>query len=117
MKQQTQQYNDGVANIFNVDNIAEPGRKPKEGIRYKVGPLRYEERTVGMSRFWTAMQNQVKINMILRMPRIKGVSTEDVVIPVDDMQYIIKQIQYPPDVTPPSMDLSLQKVVTAYEIG
>jgi hypothetical protein len=117
MKQQTQQYNDGVASVYKVDNIANPGKTPVKGLTLKVGPLRYEERTVGMSRYWTAMQAQVKINQILRMPRINNVSTQDVVIPIDGIQYEIKQVQYPPDVVPPSMDLSLEKVVTSYAIG
>lgn len=117
MKQQTQTYNDGVVNVYEVKNAAEVGKLPKKNAKFKVGPLRYEERTVGMGRYWTAMQNQVKITKILRMPRINSVSTQDIVVTNDNMQYEIKQVQYPPGVLPASMDLSLEKVVAKYEIS
>lgn len=115
MKQQTQTFNDGIVDIYKVGNIAQPGNMPKDGLTKKVGPLRYEERTVGMGRFWTAMQSQVKINLIFRVQRINSVSTQDVIIPNDGNQYKIMQIQYVPNIEPPSMDLSLEKVVALYD--
>jgi len=114
MKPQT--FNDGVVNIYTVGNIAPDGDMPQEGLTLKVGPLRYKERTVGMSRFWTALQNQVQVDMLLRVPLIRGVSTQDVAIPVDGQQYKIKQIQYPEDVEPPVMDLSLERIDAKYDI-
>ena len=114
---QTQLFNDGVVNIFSVGNIAEPGNMPKDGLTHKVGPLHYEERTVGMNRFWTAMQAQVKVERLLRVPRINSVSSQDVAIPIDGEQYKIIQIQYPKDVEPPCMDLSLERLEAKYEIG
>jgi hypothetical protein len=112
----TQTFNDGILNIYEVKNIAEAGKKPIKGLTKKVSSLRFEERIVGMSRFWTAKQSQVQINQMLRTPRINSVSTQDVVIPVDGKQYEIKQIQYISDVDPPCMDLSLERLVTAYDI-
>ena len=47
-----QTFNDGVANIYSVGNIACPGGMPKDGLKLKVAYLRYKERTVGMSRYW-----------------------------------------------------------------
>lgn len=117
MKQQTQTFNDGVVNIYSIGNISEPGNMPKEGLTLKVGPLRYEERTVGMGRFWTAMQAQVRVERILRVPRINSISAQDIAIPNDGNQYKIMQIQYPKDVEPPSMDLSLERVDTDYELA
>lgn len=113
----TQSFNDGVVNIYSVENIAESGKLPKEGLKIKVSSLRYEERTVGMSRFYTAMQNQAKIEQILRVPRIDSVSTQDVAVPIDDKQYKIIQIQYPKDVDPPVMDLSLERLEANYAIS
>jgi len=110
----TQSFNDGVVNIYSVENIAESGKLPKEGLKIKASALHYEERTVGMSRFYTAMQNQVKIEQILRVPRINSVSTQDVAIPNDGKQYKIIQIQCPQDVDPPVMDLSLERLEAEY---
>lgn len=113
----TQTFNDGVVNIYSVGNIAEPGNMPKDGLTLKVGPLHYEERTVGMSRFWTAKQALSRIDIMLRVPRHNNVSTQDVAIPIDGQQYMIVQIQYPPEVEPPCMDLSLERIEAKYELG
>lgn len=117
MPQKTQTFNDGVANIYKIDNTAEPGNMPKEGLLLRVGEVRYKERTVGMGRFWSAMQTQAKVERLLRMPRIIGVSTHDIIIPIDGSQYEIVQVQYPEDVFPPVMDLSLERVSAAYDIA
>jgi len=88
---------------------------PKDGLQLKVGCLRYKERTVGMSRYWAAMQTQARIDLVLRMPQLRNVSLHDVVIPVDGQQYRIVQVQYPEDIDPPVMDLSLQRLEVAYD--
>ncbi len=117
MLQKTQTFNDGVANIYSVSNKASPGGTPKEKLNIKVSYLRYKERTVGMSRFWTGMQANVKIGRLLRMPRKESVSTQDVIITTDGNQYKILQVQYPEDVYPPVMDLSLERLDADYDIA
>lgn len=114
----SQTYKDGLVKIYSVSNIAAPGDKPVDGLSSTPkDTLRYDERTVGINRYYTAMQNKVRIDMLLRCPRRRGVTTNDIAIPNDGQQYEIKQVQYPEDVTPPSMDLSLQKVVSNYVIA
>ena len=115
-KQQSQTYNDGVLKVYSVKNGAEAGNLPKKSISLKIDSLCYEERTVGMSRFWTASQEHTKIDRLLRTPKIDSVVRDDVIIPIDGKQYTIKQIQYPPDVEPACMDLSLERVTVAYDI-
>lgn len=116
---QPQTFNDGVASIYSVSNIAPPGGMPKEGLKLKIGSLRYKERTVGMSRYWAAMQANVRVDMVIRVPcapvRLTAISTQDVVIPVDGEQYRIVQIQKPEDMYPPVMDLSLERLVKKYD--
>lgn len=114
---QTQTFNDGVVNVYKIENIAPKGNKPKEGLTIKVGPLHYEERTVGMSRFWAAMKEQSKISQLIRVPRINSVETNDIAIPNDGKQYKIVQIQYPKEVYPSVMDLSLERVGVNYDIA
>ncbi|MDF2820189.1 MAG: hypothetical protein K0R15_630 [Clostridiales bacterium] len=116
MQQQTQQFNDGIVNIYEAENIANKGEMPKVGLALKEGSLRYEERTVGMSRFYSALQEKIKISQLIRVPRINKVSTQDVAILHDGTQYEIKQVQYPPNVKPECMDLSLERLETIYEI-
>lgn len=117
MQKLTQTFNDGVLTVYSVGNIASAGNKPKSSLILKLGGLRYEERVVGMSRFWSAMQAQAKVSQMLRVPRINTVSTQDVVIPVDGKQYKIVQIQYIQDVEPACMDLSLERVTADYDIA
>lgn len=117
IKGKAQTFNDGAVNIYSVGNIAEPGNMPKDGLTFKVGPLRYKKRTVGMGRFWTAMQAHAQIDQVLRVPQLRNVSTQDIAIPNDGQQYEIKQIQYPEDVEPPVMDLSLERLDADYEIA
>jgi hypothetical protein len=117
MKQQIQSFNDGVVNIYSVGDIAQPGNMPKEGLTLKVGPLRYKERTVGMGRFYTALQVQARVDQVLRAPQLRSVSAQDIAIPIDGKQYKIIQIQYPEDVDPPVMDLSLERLEADYDIS
>ncbi len=118
MASKIQTFNDGVVSIYTVGNIATAGNMPKEGLTLKFEkPLPYEERTVGMGRYWAAMQNQVKVQQMLRVQRINNLSTQDVAIPIDGEQYKIVQVQYPKDVEPPCMDLSLERLVAEYDIA
>jgi hypothetical protein len=114
---QTQPFNDGIVNIYSVKNTADAGNMPKEdGLTLKVGSLRFEERVVGMGRYWTALQEQARIEQLLRVPRINSVNVHDVAI-LNGQQYNIMQVQYPPDVKPPCMDLSLERLEVAYEVN
>lgn len=69
-----------------------------------------------MNRFYAAMQNNVKVDMVIRVHRLSDVSTQDVAV-VNSEQYKIKQVQYPSDVESPCMDLSLERVVQNYDFG
>lgn len=111
----TQQFNDGIVNIYKVANIADSGNMPKDGLTIKVSNLRYEERIVGMSRYWTAKQEQAQIEQLIRVPRINSITTHDVAI-LNGEQYDIAQFQYIQNAEPPCMDLSLERLEVAYEI-
>lgn len=115
LKTLTQQFNDGIVNIYSVGNIAAPGNMPKDGLTIKISNLRYEERIVGMSRYWTALQDNARIEQLIRVPRINSITVHDVVI-LTGQQYDIKQVQYAQEVEPPCMDLSLERLEVAYEI-
>jgi len=116
MNQMTQTFNDGVLTIYSVSNDAEPGDMAKDKLTLKVEKLRYDERIVGMSRYWIALQAQKKIDFLVRTPRIDSVNTQDIVVPISGHHYLIKQIQYPKEVFPKSMDLSLERLEEPYEL-
>lgn len=112
MKQQT--YNDGVVVIYDAQNASTPGRKPVLQLAKKLS-LRYKERTVGVTRHFTALQAEVKIDRVIRCQLHKGVTTQDIAQPNGGRYYRIVLIQYPEDIEPPVMDLTLQEVQETVE--
>lgn len=115
LKTLTQTFNDGVLSIYKVENIAEPGNMPKDGLVLKYGPLRYEERIVGITRNTYAKQSQSSIEQLLRIQRIGDVSVHDVVVLPDGRQYDVYQAQYINETEPRCIDLSLTRLEVAYE--
>lgn len=115
LQHKAQTFNDGVLKIYSVKDSSSSGNMPVETITLK-NALRYKERTVGFKRFLTALQQNIRVEYVLRCPRIRGVTTQDVAIPIDNVQYRIVQVQYPEDVDPPVMDLTLEEVTTSYAI-
>lgn len=115
MKSTTQPLKDGIVRIYEVKNIALPGDMPKDGLTLKA-TLRYDERTVGVTRYRLALQDQEKIELMIRVPRLSFVSAQDIAIPNDGKQYKIVQKQHPSETSPPMMDLSLERVDADYEL-
>ncbi len=111
-----QSFNDGVVRLYEVGNIGPRGGMRVEGLKIKA-TLRYKERTVGLNRFLANKQNNVNIQYLLRCPRLRNISTQDIAIPNDGKQFRITQIQYPEETNPPVMDITLEEVVSVYAIG
>lgn len=115
MQKKCQSFNDGVVKIYSIANTADPGEMPVDGLTLMYS-LRYEERTVGIIRYNAAQQSNFRVDRLLRCPLRPDVTTECVAVPNDGKQYDIKMIQYPRDIEPQSMDLSLERRVTDYAI-
>ena len=117
MNKQTQTFNDGVVSIYKVADLALPGDLPVEGLVLQQ-TLRYKERTVGLNRFYQAMQNNIKVDFVIRCPEVRGLSEKAtdilVAILIDGQQYKVMQIQYIEDAQPPSMDLTLERIGEPY---
>lgn len=108
-------FNDGVAIIYRADNIAEDGERPE----IKLIPLRkvmFAYRTVGMARYFEAMQNQIKISKMILIPRYADVDTNDIVIiNGDNTQYRIEQVQHKNDTKPVTTQLTLSAIKAGEE--
>jgi len=115
-----QSFEDGVVGIYKVDDISSPGDMPVDGLVLKQS-LRYKERTVGLNRFYSAMQSNIKVDFVIRCPEVRGLSEKAtdilVAILIDGQQYKVMQIQYIEDAQPPSMDLTLERLGEDYAIG
>lgn len=62
------------------------------------------------------MQNQIRVDRVLRTPYIRSVSNQDVVITEDGEQYRIDMVQKTNGIYPTSMDLTLYQIQQKYEV-
>ena len=105
-----QTFNSGIVDIYEVENAAAPGGMP--ALRLKVPvmyALRFDERVVGYGRRMQGLQASMTIDRLFRCPRQESVNTKCIAIH-KNVQYRIRQVQFPPDIYPPVMDLSLERV-------
>ena len=109
-------FNDGITDVFSVDNIAPPGNKPKKGLIAKFSGLRFEYKTIGVKRAYTAMQADVKLSELIQVPMHREISTQDVAT-INGRQYEIVQAQHFPDTNPASSVLSLSRLEVNYDIA
>lgn len=106
-------FDSGQVDIYKLSNTAQAGDVPKEGLTYS-SSYWYEERAVGVTRFYAALKADVKIERLIRIWQDRDVYT-DQVCKIDDAQYKIVQVQHGVnedglDIT----DLSLERLGEAY---
>lgn len=106
----TQNYNDGVVAIIAVVDTAKPGYQPQPGKPQVKYTLRYEERRLGVQRYYSSLQNQIQLDRVIRVPRVAGITTQDFAVTEDKQAYRIDLVQSVMDVYPPSLDLTLTKI-------
>lgn len=106
----TQNYNDGVVAIIAVVDTAQPGYQPQPGDPQVKYTLRYEERRLGIQRYYSSLQNQIQLDRVIRVPRVAGITTQDFAVTEDNQAYRIDLVQSVMDVYPPSLDLTLTKI-------
>ena len=104
----TQNLNDGQITIYRAEDNAQPGYYPRISLSQKV-KLRYEERSLGIQRYYSASQNQTEIKRVVRVPKHPDVTNQDVAQTEDGTYYRIDFVQDVVDVYPPCMDLTLAK--------
>lgn len=102
----SQGFNDGVVQIFTETDVAAPGYAPEISLTLRTS-LSYEERRVGIQRYYEARQNQTKVERVLRVPDNGLVSNLDRAITEDGSVYRVDLVQHVPDVWPRCVDLTL----------
>lgn len=107
-----QTFNGGIVKIYVVDDIAKPGDMPKQGLTIKE-TLRFHRRTVGIKRYYTAMQASQQVDAVIRCPYRKTVSAQDVAV-LGGRQYRVELVQRPEEIVPPVMDLTLSRLEQNY---
>ena len=67
--------NDGVATIWGPAETGEPGGKPKTKYTDKVYMSYYGQKTVGVTRYWTAQAHDGRADLLVEIQRFSGVTT------------------------------------------
>lgn len=107
-------FNDGVVTFYDVRNIANAGERPVDGLVLK-SSMRFAYSNISMRRLYDAMQENIKIDELIIIPQNRFLSTQDVAI-VDNKQYRISQIQHINTTKPPISRISLERLLTEYDI-
>lgn len=115
-RQITQPYRDGVVRIYTVADAAQPGYQPRPALTL-VETLFYQERRVGLQRYYSSKQAQVQVERVIRTQLRPSVSPQCVAVTEDGVQYGIDLVQRAEDVYPASMDLTLVKIEQKYEVS
>lgn len=111
----TQSYRDGVVRIYTVTDGAAPGYQPQPVLTL-LETLFYQERRVGLQRYYAGRQAQVEVERIIRTQLRPAVNPQCVAVTEDSVQYGIELVQQVQDVYPPSMDLTLVRIEQKYEV-
>ena len=91
-------FNDGLCSFREIDDDGNAGQE-KEA-------LRFQERTVGIKRYYEAMTAKVQIDRLIRVPMCPWITSEYLVV-IDGQVYEIKQVQKINDTAPKTNDISL----------
>lgn len=103
----SQSYNDGVVTIYSVTDEAEPGYQPREALT-ELAKLCYENRKLGIQRYYQGKQNQTEVKRVIRVPHMpQKITNRDKAVTEDGAEYRIDLVQLVPDVWPLSDDLTL----------
>lgn len=91
-------FNDGVISIHEIDDDGNAGTEK--------AAIRFQERTVGIRRYYEAMTNKVQIDRLMRIPFRPWLTTEYLAVTQGEV-YEIRQVQIIPDTHPKTNDISL----------
>jgi len=104
-----QGYSDGVVTVYSVSNTAAAGYAPVATKTQKI-KLAYEELRLGINRYYMGLQNQQKIERVIRVQDVGHVTSQDVAVTEDGTEYRIDLVQRAEGIYPVSVDLTLVKV-------
>lgn len=106
----------GLVEILEVENESMRGAYPVKKTSLKFEEC-FEERTVGMSRFYAARQANVTVDRVIRIWRREDVSTQDVAR-IGAELFDIRQVQHVFDKDELAVtDLTLERTVQRYDAG
>lgn len=112
----TQSFRDGVVRIYTVTDAAQPGYQPRPAPTL-LETLFYQERRVGLQRYYSGKQAQVQVERVIRTQTRPSVNPQCIAVTEDGEQYGIDLVQQVTDAYPASMDLTLTRIEQKYEVS
>ena len=100
--------------VFSTEDTAQSGYQPKIRLVPKV-TLHYAERAFGVQRDYTARQNNIQIEKVIRCMAYGGVNNQDVAV-IRGVQYRIDRVTIVPDVYPRCVDMTLARMEQIPEV-
>lgn len=104
----TQTFNDGMVTIYTVTDGAASGYMPEPTLTELV-KLPYQERKLGIKRYYSAKQNMIHAERVIRVPRSAAytINNQQIAKTEDGNKHRIDLVQIVPDVYPPCQDITL----------
>lgn len=91
-------FNDGICSFCEIDDDGNAGAVK--------AAIRYQERTIGVTRFYEAMTAKVQVDRLIRIPAQPWMTTEYLAV-IGSEVFEIKQVQKINDTLPKTDDISL----------
>lgn len=110
----SQSYNSGMVSIYAVTDAAEPGYQPQASL-VMVLHVPYDERKLGIKRYYEAAQNQIHVERVIRIPKTNVVITNQHLAETEDGRRFRIDLIQSADVYPPSLDLTLVSYTQSLE--
>ncbi|OAA94087.1 MULTISPECIES: hypothetical protein [Clostridium] len=92
-------FSDGVCSIYSEDDDGNKNNKYEN--------LGFTKCVLGLTRFFQADANQMKVDKVIKIPQLDNIDTYDHAT-IDSVDYDIMIIQDKYDTNPPSRDLTLK---------
>jgi len=83
-------FNSGVVSFYRLVNVAQVGNKPLYD-RQLIARMRFDYETLGMNRFYTALQADIKLDELIITPLIRSVSTQDIAV-INNISYRLNEV-------------------------
>jgi hypothetical protein len=109
-KHKVETFNDGMAEIFCTENVAEPGDAPKIKLKLKAR-LRFGWQTLTLKRKLASLQFDSEITDVIRIPLNRWIINNDVIKLNGEAQtYKVELVQHVISTTPSKTVLTLKRL-------
>ena len=109
-------FDDGILNIYDIQNLAQQGDKPRMGLVLKSTHF-FGFDTVGYNRYYAALKTNEQIDGVIRIWQDRTITNQNICVLEDNLQYKISLIQHTKDDDGVDVTkLTLTRIDEKYEI-